>query len=371
MPEQREKSILFEPKAIGSIVIPNRFVRSATHDFMAGENGRVTERQVELYRNLAEGEVGLIITGHAYVSRLGIASPSQIGIHDDALLPDLKKIPEAVHHTPSRIFIQIAHAGRQTKSRLCGGTPVSPSPVFDPVFKATPKELTPDEIREIILDFVQAAVRAREAGFDGVQVHAAHGYLLSSFLSPHTNRRTDEWGGPLENRARVVTEILRGIRGRLGRAFPVIMKINATDFMPDGITPAEAVAAVRIFEAEGLDAVEVSGGISEAGRGSVWPGRRAESEQGYFVPYAADFKAALAIPVFGLGGNRTFSVMESFVRDGRADYISLSRPFVREPDLVRRFRLGLQDESACVSCNKCFNPRGLACGDLIKGSNCR
>ncbi|MHB8054107.1 MAG: NADH:flavin oxidoreductase [Candidatus Aminicenantales bacterium] len=366
MPENRETSILFTPKNIGSIVIPNRFVRSATHEFMAGDDGRATGRQVELFRNLAEGEVGLIITGHAYVARLGVASPHQTGIDDDRRVEDLRKIPEAVHRTPSRIFLQIAHAGRQTKERLCGGTPVSPSAVFDPVFKVTPRELAPDEIRDLIRDFVLAAARAREAGFDGVQLHVAHGYLLSGFLSPHTNRRTDEWGGPLENRVRIIVEILRGIRGRLGRAYPVIMKINATDFLPNGLIPAEAIAAARILEAEDLDAVEVSGGTSEAGRGSVWTGLRAENEEGYFVEYAAEFKAALKIPVFALGGNRTFSVMERFVRDGRADFISLSRPLVREPDLVRRFRLGLQAKSACISCNKCFNPRGLACGDLIK-----
>jgi len=364
MSETREKSILFEPKAIGSIVIPNRFVRSATQDFMAGENGRVTDRQIDLFRNLAEGEVGLIITGHAYISRLGIASPFQIGIDDDALLEGLRNLAEVVHRTPSRIFIQIAHAGRQTKNRLCGGTPVCPSAVPDPVLKISPREMTAEEIKKTIVDFVQAAVRAKEAGFDGIQIHAAHGYLLSSFLSPHTNRRTDEWGGSPENRRRLLLEILRGIRRRFGRAFPVIMKINATDFLPGGLDPAEAIAASRAMEAEGLDAVEVSAGTAEAGRGSMWPGLRTEEEEGYFVGYAADFKAALSIPVFGLGGNRTFSVMERIVRDGRADFISLSRPLVREPDLVRRFRLGLKDKSACISCNKCSNPRGLSCGDL-------
>jgi 2,4-dienoyl-CoA reductase-like NADH-dependent reductase (Old Yellow Enzyme family) len=371
MPETREMSVLFTPKAVGSVVIPNRFIRSATHEFMAGENGRATERQVELFRNLAEGEVGLIITGHAYVARLGIASPYQTAIDDDRLVEDLRKIPEAVHRTPSRIFLQIAHAGRQTKSRLCGGTPVCPSAVPDPVLKIFPREMTPEEIRGIVRDFVQSAVRAKDAGFDGIQLHAAHGYLLSSFLSPHTNRRSDEWGGSPENRRRILVEILRSIRGRLGRAFPVIMKINATDFLPNGLTPTEAVAVARALEEEGLDAVEVSGGTAEAGRGSIWPGLRSEAEEGYFVGYASEFKAALNIPVFGLGGNRTFSIMEKIVLDGRADFISLSRPLVREPGLIRRFRLGLQDKSGCISCNKCSNPRGLSCGDLIKGSRCR
>ncbi|MCX6565432.1 MAG: NADH:flavin oxidoreductase [Candidatus Aminicenantes bacterium] len=359
-------SVLFTPMNIGSVTVPNRFVRSATHEFMAEEDGRMTKRHLELFGGLAEGEVGLIISGHAYVNRRGIASPGQTGIYDDRLVEHMRGIPEAVHRTPAKIFLQIAHAGRQTKERLIGGTPVAPSAVPDPVFKVVPREMTPEEIRGLIRDFVQAARRALEAGFDGVQIHAAHGYLLSSFLSPHTNRRTDEWGGTAENRARVVVEILRGIRDALGRAFPVIIKINSTDFLPTGLTLAEAIAAARILEPLGLDAVEVSGGMTESGRGSVWPGLRTEDEEGYFVGPASEFKAALKIPVIGLGGNRTFSVMERFVREGRVDFISLSRPFVREPDLVRRFRLGLSTRSGCVSCNKCFNPRGLACGDLKK-----
>jgi 2,4-dienoyl-CoA reductase-like NADH-dependent reductase (Old Yellow Enzyme family) len=360
----RDASALFTPIPIGSITVPNRFVRSATHEFMAGEAGQTTERHIELFRKLAEGEVGLIITGHAYVNPNGIASPHQTGIHDDQVIETLRPIPQAVHAFAAKIFLQIAHSGRQTKERLAGGTPISPSAVYDPVFKVTPREMTPEEIRGMINDFIQAARRAKEAGFDGVQVHGAHGYLLSSFLSPHTNRREDEWGGSVENRARIVLEIVRGIRALLGRSFPVIIKINSTDFLPAGLSLDNAIETARILQGEGLDGVEVSGGMSEAGRGSVWTDLRAEADEGYFVESASKFKAALTIPVFGLGGNRTFAVMERFVKEGRVDLISLSRPLVREPGLIRQFRLGLADKSSCISCNKCFNPRGLACGDL-------
>ncbi len=357
-------SVLFTPRKIGSLTIRNRFIRSATHESMAEKDGRMSSRHLELFRALAEGEVGLIITGHAYVERLGIASPGQTGIDDDADVESLRRITDTVHETPSKIFLQIAHAGRQTKVRLAGGIPVGPSPVYDPVFKITPRELSSDEIRALIDRFISAARRAVKAGFDGVQVHAAHGYLLSSFLSPHTNRRKDEWGGTVENRVRVIVEILRGIQKDCGPGFPVIAKINATDHLTDGLTLEEAIIAAKILEAEGLAAAEVSGGMSEAGLGSVWPGLRKEEDEGYFLGYAAAFKAALRIPVSGLGGNRTFSVMERFVREGKADLISLSRPLVREPDLVRRFRLGLTGRSECISCNKCFNPRGLACYDI-------
>jgi len=365
MSSPRDSSVLFTPLKIGPVLIPNRFIRSATHESMAEKDGRMSARHLELFRNLAEGEVGLIITGHAYVDRLGIASPGQTGIDEDRLVESLASITSVVHRTSSKIFLQVAHAGRQTKKRLIGGeTPVAPSAVYDPVFKITPRELSGGEIRLLIGGFIEAARRAKKAGFDGVQIHGAHGYLLSSFLSPHTNRRQDDWGGSIENRIRIIAEILRGIKALCGRDFPAMIKINATDHLPGGLTMEDAVKAARILEAEGLDAVEVSGGMSEAGLGSVWVGKRKEEDEGYFVGYAAEFRASLKIPVSGLGGNRTFSVMENFVRNGRVDFISLSRPLVREPDLIRRFRLGLSERSDCVSCNKCFNPRGLACGDL-------
>jgi 2,4-dienoyl-CoA reductase-like NADH-dependent reductase (Old Yellow Enzyme family) len=362
--ETRIQSILFTPVQIGSLTVANRFVRSATHEFMAEDDGTTTARHVRVYRGLAEGEVGLIITGHAYVNPNGIASPKQTAIFADRFIETLRPIPAAVHATASKIFLQLAHAGRQTKERMIGGTPIAPSAVPDPVFKLTPREMTGAEIRGIISDFVQAARRAAAAGFDGVQIHAAHGYLLSGFISPHTNRRTDEWGGSLSNRARILVEILRGIRSALGRAFPVALKLNSTDFLPGGIVVEDSVAIAKALEDEGLDGVEVSGGMSEAGRGSVWPGLRTEDEEGYFIGNAAEFKAALRIPVFGLGGNRTFAVMERVVAEGRADLLSLSRPLIRDPFLVRKFRLGETGKSECISCNKCFNPRGISCGDL-------
>jgi 2,4-dienoyl-CoA reductase-like NADH-dependent reductase (Old Yellow Enzyme family) len=333
---------------------------------MAGEDGSISPRQVSLFRQLAEGEVGLIITGHAYIALSGKASPRQIGVDNDRLLDGLSLIPSAVHEYPSRVFLQIAHAGRQTKEKICGCTPVAPSAVYEPVFKVMPRAMTAEEIRALIAAFVAAADRARRAGFDGVQVHAAHGYLLSAFLSPYTNRREDEWGGTIENRSRVIIEIVRGIKERAGAEFPVIVKLNSSDFLAGGLTIEDSIAAATMLEAAGIDGIEVSGGMSEAGRGSVWPGVRAEEEEGYFVVNAALIKAAVRVPVFGLGGLRTFSVMERIVREGKADLISLSRPLIREPFLVRRFRSGEVRRSECISCNKCFNPRGIACAELRK-----
>jgi len=359
-------SILFTPVKIGPLSIPNRFVRSATHEYMADDEGNVRPSQIELFRRLAEGEVGLIITGHAFVQPSGKASPRQTAVYDDRFVEGLARIPEAVHSFPSRVFLQIAHAGRQTKEKLCGCIPVSPSAVYDPVSKVMPRELAGEEIHALVADFVAAAGRARQAGFDGVQLHAAHGYLISSFLSPHTNRRTDEWGGPVENRARVLLEVLRGVKDSCGREFPAIVKLNSTDFLQGGLTVDDAVEIARMLEAAGIDGIEVSGGMAEAGRGSVWPGLRGEADEGYFVENAARTKQAVGVPVFGLGGIRTLAVAEKIVEEGRADLVSLSRPFIRDPFLVRHYREGQTTRSECISCNKCFNPRGIGCAELKK-----
>lgn len=359
-------SILFTPVRIGSLAVPNRFVRSATHDYMADDEGAITDANVALFARLAEGEVGLIITGHAFVQPSGKASPRQIAVYDDRFVEGLARIPPAVHRHASKVFLQIAHAGRQTKPRDCGCVPVSPSAVYDPVTKVMPRELSAEEVRALVADFVAAAGRAQRAGFDGVELHAAHGYLLSSFLSPHTNRRTDEWGGPVENRARAILEILKGVKAACGRGFPVIVKLNSTDFLEDGLTLEDAVRVARQLEADGIDGIEVSGGMAEAGRGSVWPGLRSQADEGYFVANATRIKGAVDVPVFGLGGIRTLAVAERIVAEGRADLVSLSRPLIRDPFLVKRFRQGLAAGSECMSCNRCFNPRGIRCADLEK-----
>lgn len=357
-------SLLFSPIKIGRLKFINRFVRSATHDYLADDrSGAVTEKQLELYRNLAEGEIGLIITGHAYVHLSGKASPRQIGVDDDSKITGLSRLAEVVHQTGSGslIFLQITHAGRQTKLNLCQQTPVAPSAVYDPVSKVMPRELTAEEIHQIIDWFIQAANRARKAGFDGVELHAAHGYLLSSFISPHTNRRNDDWGGSWEKRSRILREIIRGIKETCGQDFPVMIKMNATDFLPDGITLEEAQKIAGSLEKVGLEAIEISGGLNEAGRGSVWPGLRPEEEEGYFVPLAAAIKKNLKIPVSGLGGIRTLKVAESFVASAQVDLISMSRPFINEPHLLLKFKRGELKKSPCISCNKCFNPRGIRC----------
>lgn len=358
------ESVLFTPIMIGTIELPNRFVRSATQDYMAGKDGAVTDREVELYRELARGEIGLIVTGHAYVNTSGQASPFQIGVYDDGMTAGLSRIADAVHEQGGRIFLQIAHAGRQTKPKLAGRTPLAPSAVYEPAFDVTPDPMTTDDIRDVIGDFIQAARRAKKAGFDGVQLHMAHGYLLSSFLSPHTNRRTDEWGGPLENRLRAAVEIAHGIRADLGNDYPLIVKLNSTDLFEGGLCVEEGVEAAKVLAQNGVDGIEVSGGMTETGKGAIWKGILKEEDEGYFVDNAARIKRVVSVPVFGLGGLRTLSLMDRIVAHGKVDLVSMSRPFIRNPRLVKNFREGKIEKSACISCNGCFNVRGISCSQL-------
>lgn len=368
MKSTTKDSVLFTPIKMGSLVIPNRFVRSATHDFMAADDGSITERQVTLYNNLSEGEVGLIISGHAYVNRKGKASPYQIGVDSDSMIDGLSKIADSVHRYSSRIFLQISHAGRQTNEKICGCTPVSPSAVYEPSFKIRPKEMTDEDIKNAVVDFISATNRARQAGFDGVQLHMAHGYLLSGFISPHTNRRNDEWGGTFTNRLRIIIEIIRGIRDLLGREYPLMVKLNSTDLLSSGISLDESIEIAKVLEQEGIDGIEVSGGMAEAGEASVWKGMRAIEDEGYYVHNASQIKSAVSVPISGLGGIRSFSVMEKIIAEGQADLISLSRPFIRDPYLVKKFRMGKIKRSECISCNACFNMRGISCSELKKNN---
>ncbi len=361
MPVMHEKHQLFQPVSIQSLSLENRFVRSATHDFMADREGFVTTRQVDLFKNLAAGGIGLIITGHAYVHPSGQASLFQLGAGDDLYIKGLRRIATAVHAYPSRIFLQISHAGRQTKPKLCGCQPLAPSPVYDPVFKVTPCEMTSQDIEETILNFIHAGLRAQKAGFDGIQLHLAHGYLLSSFISPHTNRRKDRWGGSLSKRLRIVTAIIRGLKSTAGKDFPVTVKLNSTDFLAGGLQPEESVEISKFLEEEGISAIEVSGGMSEAGKGSVQEGPFTKQQEGYFIENAARIKAAVSIPVMGLGGIRTLSVMQSIIAEEKADLISMCRPFIHDPHFIHHLKSQEIRRSGCISCNKCFNPRGINC----------
>ncbi|MFA5027004.1 MAG: NADH:flavin oxidoreductase [Candidatus Methylomirabilota bacterium] len=357
-------SVLFQPVTVGGMRLRNRFVRSATQDYLGHPDGTVSERQVALYRELAAGGVGLIVSGHVYVEHpLGRASVNQNAIHDDRFVAGICRLAEAVHAGGAALVLQISHAGRQIPQDWPDGlVPVAPSAVREGRTGRTPRALTEEEIWSLIDAFAAAMGRARAAGCDGVQLHVAHGYLLSAFLSPHTNRRTDAWGGSLENRCRILREILARGRRAVGEAYPVLVKLNSTDGFPgeNVLTQSDATAAASLLAGWGVNAIEVSGGHREARGVMSRPKVLSPEQEAYFAEAARAVKAAAGVPVILVGGLRSLAVMERVVADGAADLVALSRPLVCESDLVNRLRAG-QAKAACVSCNACFNPDGLRC----------
>lgn len=348
--------ILFESTQINTMTLANRFVRSATWEGMAADDGAVTPKLIETMCRLADGGIGLIITGHAYVRAEGQAGPWQLGIYADRLVDGLRDMTAAVHDRGGKIVAQLAHAGNFAAAKISQKTPWVVSD-YPGLARTARHEIGEREIGQLTDAFAAAAERAREAGFDGVQIHSAHGYLLSQFLSPLFNRRKDAYGGSIENRSRIHTEIVAAIRSAVGADYPVLVKINGQDFQDGGLSVADAVAAgVRMADA-GLDAIELSGGLLTSPKLS--PSRvginRAEKEA-YFRAEAAAFKAAVGIPLMLVGGVRSIAVAQGLVTDGIADYISMCRPLIREPGLIKRWRAGDLRPALCVSDNMCFKP---------------
>lgn len=355
---------LFKPITIGTLKVKNRFVRSATQDYTGNADGTISEQEFTLYKTLAENQVGMIITAHSYVQHpLGRGSIRQNGIFDDHFIPGYQKLANLVRGCGSTLILQISHAGRQVPPDWDPTLlPVAPSSVFDSSSGLAPREITSGEIWETIDAFAAAMLRSQEAGCDGVQLHIAHGYFLSQFLSPYTNRRDDEWGGSFENRTRILREIMLRGRRAVGPHYPILAKLNSTDGFegPEYLSLEDVVAAARLLETLGLNALEISGGIREAKGVMARPGIKSPEQEAYFAPAAKAVKSAVAIPVIVVGGLRSKTVMNRIIEEGSADMVALSRPFIKEPDLVQKFSEGAEKVS-CISCNACFNPKGLAC----------
>ncbi|MBW2108622.1 MAG: NADH:flavin oxidoreductase [Deltaproteobacteria bacterium] len=358
---------LFDGIDINGMALKNRAVRSATWTGMAEADGQYSTRLIKLLTDLASGEVGLIITGFAYVLPNGKALSGQAGIHSDAMIPRLKQLTEKIHNAAGKICMQIAHAGTQTMLRPKNDRPIwGPSPVYNKVFKSTPKPMTQAEIKQTVRAFALAAGRVKQAGFDAVQIHAAHGYLIGQFLSPATNRRTDKFGGSLENRTRFLFQITRAVRKAVGKDYPVLVKLNAKDFVRAGLTLADGLSVAKGLDALGVDAIEVSGGVPAAG--PMGPARmkiRKADDEAYFATMAKKIKKQVSAPVMVVGGIRSFKRIDTILRAGHADLVSMSRPFIREPALIKRWKQGDRKKAACISCNQCFSTglsrRGLHC----------
>lgn len=356
---------LFERSAINGMTLSNRFVRSATWEGMATESGECTPRLIDLLADLARGGVGLIISSHTFVSPEGQAGPWQLGAYSDALTPGLEAMVNAVHQNGGKIALQLAHAGFFAREELTGQTPLAPSNV-EGFFKSARPEMTAEDIQGVVKAFAAAAARAKAAGFDGIQIHSAHGYLLSQFLSPAFNQRNDEYGGNIQNRARALMEVLREMRQTVGRNYPVMVKMNCQDFFKNGLRTEDSLQVGAMLVENGIDAIELSGGLLVGGK--LIPSRlgiKSEEKEAYFQNEAKAFKEQIDVPLILVGGNRSFQVAERLVKENIADYISMSRPLIREPDLINRWKAGDLRKAACVSDNMCYVParkgKGVYC----------
>lgn len=358
---------MFDPWTAAGVTAANRLVRSATWGGWADDSGAVTDQLVSVYEGLARHGIGLVVTGFAFVRPDGKAVPGQIGIYDDALVEGLARLPEATHaHGNTPVFCQIVHAGLNTKAETIGNR--SPLAVSAGEFKGygtAERALETGEIEDLVEAFVQGARRARQAGFDGVQLHMAHGYLGSQFLSPLTNRREDEYGGDVERRARFAVDVTRAVRREVGPDYPLAAKLTGDDFAEGGLEIADAVRSARALVDAGLDWIEVSGGCPASGRNGPARARIDSPEkEGYLRHLARAVRQAVDVPVVTVGGYRSPAVIEDVLSSGDADAVALSRPFICEPELADRWSSGDRSPSRCISCLGCFKTAyrgGLYC----------
>jgi len=384
-------STLFEPIRIKNMTLKNRIVKSATIENMATIGGLPTDKTARFYEKLAKGGAGLIITGYAYVNKTGQSYPLQNGAHSDMVIDRWKTITEGVHDCGSRIALQIVHGGRQTKKEALGNREqLAPSAIPNMVYFTLPKAMTEQQIWQTITDFADAATRAKKAGFDAVQIHAAHGYLISSFLSPLTNRRKDAWGGDAHRRFRFLEEVYLAVRKRVGDDYPVLAKLNINDFALFGLTQKNSFPAARRLAALGLDALEISGGLLETPLGmcrgdaptDVFTREKSplgkpyiaaslaglkmllRFKENYFLEYAKKLKPTLNIPLFLVGGIRNPASAEEILASGWADCVSLARPLIREPSLPNKWQSGSREPATCTSCNRCLGE--VEQGNILK-----
>lgn len=365
---------LFQPGKIGNVETRNRFIRSATSESMADTSGFITPAYRDLHLTLARSGVGLQFTGHIYVHPQGRYTPDMTGLSSDEHIEPFRSLTREVQSAGSRFFAQLNHAGSQ--SRDPSVDPIAPSVIPNLQHGRTPKEATEEQIREIIKAFGQAAGRVKEAGFDGVHLHAGHGYLLTEFMSPYANRREDKWGGSLENRQRLLMEVVRVIQGTVGPDFPFTVKLGMRDFVSGGVTLEEGLDTAEKLDQIGIHGLEVSAGLISAKIESAAPyagvsRKRALQDklihrlfskpvpEAYFRETARKLREVVRCPIILVGGIRTVEMMESIVADNIAEFVSLARPFIREPELVHKIKQGKRGLVDCTSCNICLMHEGF------------
>lgn len=359
---------LFDSTRIKSMKLKNRFFRASTWEGLATPNGDLTNDLFHIYEELAAGGVGTILTSYAHVEKEEQPNPGMFGIYDDHFILEYRRLVDAVHHYGANIVMQIAYGGSMTDMNPPSHTIWGPSAVKNERSGIVPIAMSRDDISRLTQAHAQAAGRVKRAGFDGVEIHAAHGYLLSQFLSPRYNRRQDEYGGSIENRARLLMEINEAVRQTVGDDFPILIKLNSSDFTEDGLTSEDSITAAKLLAGAGVDAIEISGGdyaSSSVHVQNLQPSRtgitQSKDRESYFQEHAARLAGEVHIPVILTGGNRHIDVMEELLNSTGIEYFALSRPLTCEPDLIQRWEVDETLASKCISCNKCFSTYGNRC----------
>lgn len=331
--------LLNAPIKVGHLELKNRLVMPPMATSKANEKGEVTEQICNYYNEKsAGGYIGLIITEHSYVSIEGKAGKGQMSIANDSDIDGLKRLTGLLHKNGSTVFAQISHAGAAADSEITGKAVLGASAIKMPQFKEVPAAMTLQDIRKVINDFVNAAVRAKKAGFDGVEIHSAHGYLLNQFYSPLTNKRTDEYGiGTMYSRLRLHTEIVKAVRNLVGEDYPIALRLGACDYMEGGATLQDGVEAAKILEQAGIDLLDISGGFC----GTIRPGA---TEEGYFQELTEAIKKAVTIPVILTGGITESRSAEKLLKDNKADLIGVGRAILKNSSWAKEAILSVQGE---------------------------
>ena len=352
---------LFSPGKIGNVQIKNRIIRSATWVAKATNDGYVTEDLINIFKDLAEGGTSLIISGYIAVDPSGAATHKMACLYDDSYISGQKKLVKAVHDSSEvKIAAQIAHTGNG--AFIFGNTnfnPVGPSPMINLVLNKPCRELTTEEVRQIIKNFVDTGRRAYESGYDMVQIHSSHGYLLSDFVSPFTNKRNDEFGGTYQKRTKILVDIYNQLKDELDKNFPIIIKLNTKDYLQEGLKLDEGKKIAKILIEVGYDAIEPSSGRYDLkfSKRKTYPTVMDKSgeNQNYFLQNVIMLKPIMkGRPIILQGGIRNPLIMEEFIKENIADFIALSRPLIYEPDLPNRWKNGDLSLPLCTNCNGCL-----------------
>ena len=350
---------LFTPYEINGCTIPNRLAVSAMVTNYCDRDGRATRQYIAYHEEKAKGGWGLIVTEDYAVSPHAMGFSNVAGLYNDNQIKSHKMLTDAVHRFESKIFAQIYHAGRQTNEKSNhGAVPQSPSAIPCPVMRQLPRELTEEEIAVIVANFGQTALRAQKAGFDGIEVHAAHGYLLAQFLSPYSNKRTDCYGGIIDNRARIVREVLESIRANVGSDFPVTVRYSCDEEVEGGHKLPDALVLARLFEEWGFDALQISASLYCQRFNGIVPSMY--TGHGWLIDSAAMIKQAVGIPVFVVGRINDPRMAENVLLSGKADFVSMGRASLADPWLPAKAKRGELDSIRyCTGCLK-------GCSDSLK-----